>query len=157
MSGSSIRHNVIFKNTYIGLGIRLQGKCCQPYGSDMRIDIPQNTLFTHPDISIICDEVILSDADEATAILPTVLIEIRSPITRDDDRGSKFKLYRDIPSLKEYIFIDSEAIGIKVFCLNTAGHWEQEEYQALDETLYIHAIETSIPLSEIYAGTKIAV
>lgn len=157
MAGAGPRHNVIFKNTLGRLFIRLDGKRCQPYGSDMRINIPRNSLYTYPDISIICNEIIPSDENERMPILPSVLIEILSPSTRDYDRGSKFKLYRDIPSLKEYILIDSEAISIEVFRLNIAGHWELEEYSTLDETLFISAIDTSIPLSEIYAGTKIGV
>ncbi len=38
---------------------------------------------------------------------PSILIKVLSKSTQDYDRGSKFKLYRDIPSLKEYILISS--------------------------------------------------
>lgn len=157
MAGAGQRHNVIFKNTYLGLRIRLQGKPCQPYGSDLRIHIPENTLFTYPDISIICNDFIPSAEDEDSFILPTVLIEILSPSTKSYDRNGKFKLYQDIPSLKEYVLIDSQSISVEVFRLNNNGYWELEEYKTLEATLVIPSIAVAIPVEEIYRGTKIAV
>ena len=155
MAGASPRHNVIFSNLFIAIGTQLKGSPCKPYGSDLRIHIPENTLYTYPDISIICGEIILSEADADTAVLPVVLIEILSPGTKDYDRGGKFRLYRDIPSLKEYIVIDSESISIEVFRINGKGYWELEEYRFIENTLIIRTVELSLPLKEIYEGTKL--
>ena len=155
MAGAGNRHIVIAKNLSGELYIALKGQPCQPYGSDMRIHIPENTLFTYPDISIICGDFIPSPEDEDTVILPVALIEILSPSTKNYDRGGKFKLYRDIPSLKEYILIDSESVNIEVFRLNTGRHWELEEYKTLAETLTINAIDVSITLRDIYNGTHL--
>ena len=137
MVGASLPHNKIFANLFGILAMRLRGKPYQPYGSDLRIHIPENTLYTYPDISIICGDFISAEPDPDTAVLPTVLIEIVSPSTRNYDRGGKFKLYRDIPTLKEYILIDSEAISIESFRLNATNHWELEEYKNVSETLTI--------------------
>ena len=57
MSGASFVHNRISTNTIYELRGNLKGKSCFPYGSDLRIHIPKNTLFTYPDISIICNEI----------------------------------------------------------------------------------------------------
>ena len=37
MAGAGARHNIIFSNVFIGLGILLKGRPCRPYGSDLRI------------------------------------------------------------------------------------------------------------------------
>lgn len=155
MSGASNRHNIIFSNLFIGLGNRLKGKSCQPYGPDMRINIPENTLYTYPDISVFCGELQLSPDDEDTALHPTVLIEILSPSTRDYDRGGKFILYRDIPTLKEYIMVDSGTVNVEAFRLNSTRHWELEEYKDLSAILEIPSLNLSIPLTEIYERTKL--
>jgi Uma2 family endonuclease len=155
MAGASPRHNVIFKNLFIGLGIRLKGKSCQPYGSDFRVHIPENTLFTYPDISVICGEIISSEIDSNTFIHPTAIIEILSPSTRNYDLGGKFKLYRDIPTLKDYIVVDSESINIEAHRLNQNQHWELEEYKSLNEVLEINCVKIALPLGEIYDGTKL--
>jgi Uma2 family endonuclease len=155
MAGAGSRHNKIFSNLFIALGIRLKGSPCQPYGSDLRIHIPENSLFTYPDISIICGDLVVSHEDKDTVIQPKVLIEILSPSTKDYDRGGKFKLCRDIPTLKEYILIDTEAVNIEVFHINAMGHWELEEYKELSEFLKIPSVKVTIPLAEVYDGTKI--
>lgn len=155
LAGASPRHNKIFSNLFIALGIRLKGKPCQPYGSDLRIHIPENSLFTYPDISVCCGEFVISDIDKDTIIQPRLLFEILSPSTKDYDRGGKFRLYRDIPTLKEYVLLDSESIQVEAFQINNSGHWELEEYKDTSETLRLPALGIAVPLTEIYMGTKI--
>ena len=58
-----------------------------------------------------------------TAMNPSVIIEILSKSTRNYDKGEKFTLYRDIPTLKEYILIDSEAVRIEKFMRNEDESW----------------------------------
>ena len=153
MSGAGKRHNFIFSNLFGFLVNKLKGTSCRPFGSDMRLHIPENTLFTYPDISVYCGEMKVMDEDNA--IEPTVLIEILSLSTRDYDRGGKFKLYREIPSLREYIMVDTEALSVEVFRLNKSNHWELEEYKEIHQSLLIHALSISVPLADIYEGTKL--
>jgi len=155
MSGAKMPHNSISKNLLGTLFTKLKGKKCQPYGSDVRIHIESNTLFAYPDISIICDEVITRNNDDFNVLNPVVIIEILSQSTKNYDRGEKFKLYRDIPTLKEYILIDSESIHIETFRLNEKNHWELEEYNFVTEELYVKAINEKILIADIYEGVKI--
>ena len=64
-------------------------------------------------------------------------------------------LYRDIPTLKEYILVDTASIRVEIFRINSSGHWELEEYKLLQENLLLPSIQISIPLSEIYGRTKL--
>ena len=155
MSGAKVPHNTITSNLMIALGQKLKGKKCKPFGSDLRIHIPTNTLFTYPDISIVCGEVITLNNDEYNALNPTVIIEVLSPKTKNYDRGEKFKLYRDIDTLKEYILVDSQSLHIEVFRLNENNHWELEEYNETNSYLEIKAINESILIAEIYDGVKL--
>ena len=156
MSCAKLPHIIIFKNLFGEIGIRLKGKQCQPYGGDMRIHIEANTLFTYPDISIICGEPETLNGDNLNVLNPAVIIEILSSSTKNYDRGEKFKLYRDIPTLKEYILVDSESIHVEIFRLNEAGHWELQEYKLAEETLYIKTINENILVRDIYYGVKFA-
>lgn len=155
MSGASARHNIIATNIIIALGIALKGKSCRPYGSDMRIHIPENSLFTYPDISVICGEVITSKEDEDTATLPTVIIEILSPSTKNYDRGEKFMLYRTIPVLKDYILIDSESIHTEHFAINKEGLWQLKEYDKPEEKIIIEVLNVQLLLEDMYEGSKL--
>lgn len=150
MSSVLMKHNKIFSNLFGTLFVKLKGKSCKPYGSDTRVHIPSNSLFTYPDITIICGKEETLNDDNFNVLNPTVIIEILSKSTKSYDRGDKFKLYRDIPSLKEYILINSEKIGVEVFRVNENKHWELEEYKSFSDQLLIKATDTTIDLQEIY-------
>lgn len=154
MSGAGHTHNVLTINIIGELYIALKGKPCRPYGSDMRVHIPENTLFTYPDISVFCGD--FKHIGDDSAIGPTVIFEVLSPSTKNYDRGGKFKLYRDIPSLREFVLVDTESVSIEVFRLNATNHWELEEYKNLTDTLVIPAINITIPLHQIYSNTHLA-
>jgi len=135
MAGASTNHNEIFTNLFLEIGVRLKGRPCRPYGSNLRTRITANSLFTYPDISIYCNGLNQSDIDEESFIEPTAIIEIPSPSTRDYDRGHKFDLYKDIPTLKEYVLIDSEAILVEAFYLNEKQNWDVMEYKEINNSL----------------------
>ncbi|MFC3562742.1 Uma2 family endonuclease [Pedobacter jamesrossensis] len=154
MSGASTNHNLIFSNLFLQVGNNLKGKPCIPFGSDMRTQIIANGLFTYPDISIYCDEVKQSDVDKESFIEPTVIIKILSPSTKDYDRGHKFDLYKDIPTLKEYILIDSESISVEAFFIDKKNKWVLKNYQDITETMSFVSLKIDVALSEIYNRVK---
>ncbi len=155
MSGAGHRHNIISINVIVSLAKALKRKGCRPYGSDMRINIPENTLFTYPDISIFCGEVKTLEEDQNTATLPTVIMEILSPSTRNYDRGVKFMLYRAIPSLTDYILIESESIHIEHFSINKEGLWQLKEWNKPGEEIFLETLAVKLPLEEIYEDCKL--
>jgi Uma2 family endonuclease len=155
MSGAGKRHNKIFTNFFGELFSKLKGKACQPFGPDLRIYIPENSLFTYPDITIVCDDLISSVIDEDSIVQPTVIIEILSPSTKNYDRGEKFKLYRDIPTLKEYILVDSLSINIEAFRINAGGFWELEEYKSVSDEIKLNSIDIALAVADIYVGVNI--
>ncbi len=155
MSGAGPRHNIISINIIASLYNSLKGKSCQPYGSDMRIHIPQNTLFTYPDISIICGDIINPKEDENTATNPKIIFEILSPSTRNYDRGVKFMLYRAIATLKEYILIEGETIHIEHFAINNEGFWQLKEYSNVDDKIILESLEITLLLKDVYDRCKL--
>lgn len=68
---------------------------------------PLNTLFTYPDVVVTCEEEKYLDTEFDTLLNPTIIIEVLSKSTENYDRGTKFALYRSIPSLKHYVLLSS--------------------------------------------------
>ena len=155
MSGAKVTHNEIVVNTLAAVHHFLKGKTCKPYNGDQRVYVEKNSLFTYPDMSIFCDKIITRNNDELNAVNPAVIIEVLSPGTKDYNRGLKFKLYRDIDSLKEYILIDSENVNVEAFSINQNGLWELREYKNIDQTLLIQTIQMELPVQTIYDGKKL--
>ncbi len=152
MSGASIKHNKIFSHVFGELASKLKGKNCMPFGSDLRIHIPKNTLYTYPDISIVCGETECTDDFFDTVLNPSVIIELLSKSTRNYDKGEKFSLYRDIDRLQEYILIDTERIHVEKHIRNNDNSWQLTEFKSSEDSFLISTVNLSISLKDIYEG-----
>ena len=149
MSGASREHNLIVSNLNREVGEQLKDRPCEIYPSDMRVRIPSG-LYTYPDVVVVCGSPKFDDDHVDTLLNPLVLIEVLSESTADYDRGTKFKHYRQITSLREYVLVDQEATQIEHFALGGDGKWSLTEIAGLDQVLKLNSIECQIPLFEIY-------
>ncbi len=153
MAGASIEHNRIVSNTLIELGAKLKGKNCVAYASDLRIKSEQINLYTYPDISVICGEIQKSNDAFDTVINPTLLIEVLSESTKNYDRGMKFLMYRKIPSLQDYLLVDSTGeVIVEKYTRNENGTWQLSEYKNREELVELNSIGVVLRLEDIYSG-----
>jgi Uma2 family endonuclease len=150
MSGASLRHNDIFHNVYGELTTFLKGKGFKPYGSDLRIHVPENTLYTYADISIVCGKPETIDSFTDSITNPAIIIEILSKSTMSYDRGTKFHLYRSIKTLKEYILIDSNSISVEIFIKQADNSWKLTEFKQFPDSFTIVTINLRLNLNDIY-------
>ena len=155
MSGASWEHNIIAKNISTIILPFLKGSSCDMFGSDLRIHIPENTLYTYPDFSIICGKPEVTDKEKDTAVKPSVIIEILSKSTKDYDRGSKFMLYRSIKTLKEYITIDSLSFSVEIFTRQENNTWLLSEFKQLSDSFVISTISLTLQLKDVYEDVSI--
>ena len=117
--------------------------------------VPAYGLFTYPDAIIIYGTPQLMDEEFDTILNPSVIVEILSPATQRYDRGEKFMLYRSIPSLQEYIIIDSESISIEHYKRNTDNTWLLQEWKEGTDMLMIATIGLSLIVEELYSEVKV--
>ncbi len=92
------------------------------------------------------------DEHKDIVVNPTLIIEVLSDATEAFDRGEKFKSYRQINSLKEYILISSKKKCIEQFYRNEQGHWQigDEIKSGLLSLFSLPNVELSI--EDIYSG-----
>lgn len=150
MSGSSINHNRIVRNMLTLLDASLKGSRCEVFPSDLKVHIEANGLFTYPDLSIVCNDIETWKQRKDTITNPSVIIEVLSPSTSGYDRGQKFKLYRDIPSLKEYILISSTEMLVEQYSKQSEHIWSFRETKDSSASLQIETIGFSCPLDEVF-------
>jgi Uma2 family endonuclease len=155
MSGASNEHNDIAYNINRIVAPFLHGKGCKIYGSDFRIHIPENSLFTYPDFSIVCGKAETTTVYTDNLTNPAVLIEILSPSTRDYDRGSKFQMYRSIKTLQEYVLVDSTSVSVELYRRQSDHSWEFTEFTQLSDSFLIAAIGLTFPLKDLYYDVRI--
>lgn len=149
MAGASREHTMIVANLVRVIGELLKERACEVYPVDLRVRVPSG-LYTYPDVVVVCGTPEFEDKQRDTLRNPTVLIEVLSESTADYDRGTKFKHYRQIPSLREYVLVDQSAAQIEQFTLGDDGAWKLTETKGLEATLNLDSIGCRVPLSEIY-------
>ena len=154
MAGVGLNHNLIVSSLIGNLYSRLQGKNCDIFPSDMRLHIPVNGLYTYPDVMVVCGKLEFTDEKKDTLTNPTLLIEVLSPSTEDYDRGGKFMRYRSIPSLQEYLVIDSTGILAERFWRQPDGTWSLAEYRDRNAVLKLSSLNLELPLADVYARTE---
>lgn len=150
MSGGSIAHNQAVRNALTAIDNFLKGSQCQVFSSDLKVQIEANTLFTYPDLSIVCGNIEKWSNRNDTITNPSVIIEVLSPGAANYDHGQKFKLYRDIPSLKEYILISSTELLVERYLKQSAHFWNYNETKDMEEYFLVASIGFSCPIAEIY-------
>jgi Uma2 family endonuclease len=155
MSGASFVHNQIVSNTIVEIGNYLKDKNCRVYGSDLKIHVKTESAFVYPDLSIICDGAQFLEGRNDIVTNPSVIIEVLSESTEAYDRGKKFMLYRQIPSLKEYIIIASAWLSVERFSKNEHGVWELNEYNDLENAVLMQTIHFTLPLKNIYRDVEL--
>lgn len=148
MAGGTFNHATISGNIFSILKRCLYGRECQPLISDMRIHTPAG-LDTYPDVSVYCGMPKLQDK-QRTLLNPTAIFEVLSSSTRDYDRGDKFTLYRAIPTLNDYVLVDSQAILVEHYRRIDTGEWVLREYGLPTNSIYLAGIEVHLLLSDIY-------
>jgi Uma2 family endonuclease len=103
----------------------------------------------------VCGKLETLNDDNWNLLNPSVIFEVLSASTRAYDRGMKFKLYRDIPSLKEYVLVDSECINIESWFLADDGQWSLTVYNDPAGQMRLRSLDLTIPIQEIYARTQL--
>lgn len=154
MSGGTGDHSLIGTNVTRELGNALMGKECLVYGSDLKIRIDAADAGVYPDGMVICGSREYYKDRLDVVMNPTAVIEVLSDGTAAWDRGGKFRQYRLIPSLKEYLVVEQKEAQIDVFRKNDQGLWVLESYRGLGEDVEFQSLGVSIPSKGIYHGVE---
>lgn len=150
MSGGSANHNRICGNLYLALRERLEDKPCEAFITDMRLHVRKNSLYTYPDVMVVCGRIAYIKGRTDTITNPVVIIEVLSESTQAYDRGAKFELYRAIETLQDYVLVDQARVHVEYFHRLEDSRWLLAEFNELEAVLRLEAIAVEIPLSRVY-------
>jgi Uma2 family endonuclease len=149
MTGGTIPHNDIALNFYTVLRPHLRQRGCRVNVSDVKVQANQNNRYFYPDLVVTCDREDLKSRNFIQH--PKVIIEVLSPGTANYDRTKKLKYYRQIPSLQEYVLVDSEEISVEVYQRGEGKMWHYYEYEDGD-TIALLSIEFKCAIDLLYEG-----
>ncbi|MCY7333841.1 MAG: Uma2 family endonuclease [Pseudanabaena sp. CAN_BIN31] len=161
MSGGTANHSEITCNLIIYLGFLLRDTDFRMYNGDMRIWIPEFQCGTYADALVINGEPEFNDQRTDEILNPLLIVEVLSPSTQGYDRGEKFRKYRSIPSLAEYLLISQSEPYIEHYSKLKANSqpensdiWQFQIRDRLDQKLTLPSLNIEVPLQEIYHCVK---
>lgn len=154
MTGASREHNLITTHIVTSLNIQLQGKPCEVYSSDMRVQVDERGTYTYPDIVVVCgDPQFTEETHVDTLTNPTVLIEVLSPSTELIDRSAKLAQYQKLPSLQSYLLVSQEKPRIESYHRQTDG-WRYTDTSEHENILELPSINCELRLTDVYARVQ---
>ena len=149
---ASLAHNRLASSTILEIGRQLGEGPCEIFGSGMRVAVPDTGLYTYPDASVCCGGPKLLDGHMDTLLNPTLIVEVLSRSTEAYDQGKKFKHYRTIPTLREYVLIGSESIGVELRTLQSDGDWLLKFADHLEDVVELQSISAAGWCRRIFIG-----
>jgi Uma2 family endonuclease len=137
------------------LRAQLKGTPCRVYPSDMRVRIPRKPSYKYPDVTVVCGRPEFEDERHDILLNPMLIVEVLSPSNEAYDRGAKFREYRTLDSLQEYLLISQDKPLIERYVRQEQTlFWTFSEVAGLDERLELSSIACELMLAEVYENVE---
>ena len=153
MAGAQPWHIEVVDNITIALKTRFRGRPCKSYASEMRVRSVPGNLWTYPDVVALCGQPLFdTGTDPYTLLNPQVVFEVLSPSTETFDRGDKFRRYRQLELLTDYVLVCGYRRRVDHYRVQENGIWVCEEYTHPKSCFRLASLDCDLPLAEIYEG-----
>ena len=125
---------------------------CRVSSSEVIIALTGADSYYFPDLSISSkhDRNFLS-SDPAQLLNPIAIVEVVEQETFLIDRVEKFRAYFSIPSLNEYVLVDSQSVRVDTFYQEGGDHWSMRSYYRMDDEVEFRSMGVKLPINVIYA------
>ncbi len=149
MAGGTFNHTRVCGNVFASVKAHLRGKPCDVHSSEQKVKVEKSGNTFYPDAVIFCPPSRFEGKGDQILLTPTVIFEVLSPSTAAYDRADKFKDYRRIETLTDYVLIEPDRVFVDHFRLHRDG-WLLQTYTSLSDVLLFPDLQIELPLSEVY-------
>jgi Uma2 family endonuclease len=143
-------YSLIVGNLFSKIGDQLEGRPGEVYAIDLRLCVAPIAFFTYPSVMAVVREPRFLDEESDTLLNPTMIAEVLSPTSESYLRGDKFRRYRQLPSLREYVLVARDKVLVER-SIRQGDDWILTEFRNPDDTLRLTSIDCEISMREIYA------
>jgi Uma2 family endonuclease len=149
MTGGTLAHNDITLNFYRNLYPQVRSRGCRINVADVKVQVSTDSPYYYPDVVVSCDPQDLNARKFIQS--PTIIAEVISPSTSARDRGEKFTNYLTIPSLQDYLLINSDTISVERYTRGEGRMWLYYPYIAGD-MITLSSLEFEFAIELLYEG-----
>ena len=156
VEAATANHSSISINLAGLLWSALKGSQCRAFGAPFRLRVSDDK-YVYPDFMLVCGKPLVMDSQNDTLINPQVVIEVLSPSTEDYNYGRKFKFYRSIPSVREYILVSQSEPGIDVYRRVGPHQWTLDTVKGLAAPVSVESTAITMSLSDVYEQAEFSI
>lgn len=155
MAGGSNEHAQIVENAFFQL--RSNQGSCRVRSSELAVSVANLNRYFFPDVSAVCNENENLEQHNGIACLtnPALIVEVLSESTTDYDRSDKFHSYRQLPSFREYVLINSQKLSVETFYQETEDLWHIRSYFKRGQRVEFRTLGVSILIDDLYDGVEL--
>jgi Uma2 family endonuclease len=147
-AGGSVAHGMLCSRLHMAVGAATKPPG-HVFTSDVAVRLAERGTYVFPDVSRTCERL---DANAMYVTAPDLVVEVISPESKARDRGEKLDAYQSIPSVMEYLLVDSRRVWVCVFRRMAGGFWTETTY-GIGETVELRTAGVAIDVADLYAGT----
>ncbi|HQU83222.1 MAG TPA: Uma2 family endonuclease [Pyrinomonadaceae bacterium] len=152
MGGGSPEHSLLGNKVGTLLGNKLYPKGCLVFNSEVLIKVPAMLPYRYGDVSALCGKAVYENlGNQRLLVNPMLIVEVLSSSTEKFDRDIKFKAYKSIESLREYLLVSQERKFVTLYTKYNERFWFQSEYVE-GESLKLESLDCELNVDEIYQG-----
>lgn len=149
MSGASRKHNRVTVNLTREISAQLKNSRCEDFAGDMRVKVSASGNYRYPDLVVVCGEPKFEDRELDTLLNPTLIVEVLSKSTQEEDRTNKFNDYKSIPTFSEYLLVAQNRVFVEQYVLD-GENWSYKTYTEADEIVYMPTIGCAVAMVDVY-------
>lgn len=155
MAGGSEEHSALAAEVLRVLGNAIGERPCRVHTSDLRIYVEAVGLATFPDGSVICGPLVQhGPSPSATALNPSVLLEVTRDSSEEYDTTTKLEHYRTIPTLREYVIVSHRERRVTLHRRAEDGPWITRVAIAGGRVV-VESLGCELVVDEIYRASSI--
>ncbi|HAA13331.1 MAG TPA: Uma2 family endonuclease [Cytophagales bacterium] len=155
-AGGTVSHGRLCSriNGELVFALREKQASCEVLNSETSLHVAHAERFVYPDSMVICGDLELAEGDANHAVTnPIVIVEVLSSSTAHYDRGEKFMMYRQIPSLREYVLIEQDNALVEMYYrVPDQDLWRITEAEGLDQSIRLESLDIAIEMERLYRG-----
>ena len=151
----SEEHSALAAAIVRALGNAVGDRPCRVHTSDLRLYVEAAGLATYPDASVICGPLQQHEpSPNATALNPTVLVEVTSDSSEEYDNGPKFEYYRTIPTLRDYVIVSHRERKITLHTRGACEAWTTQAAMS-GQRIVISSLTADLIVDEVYRNSSV--
>jgi len=149
LDGTTIRHNEVIDNIKEVVRAIFRPKGCKVVSEAVRLEALKNEYYPYPDIILSCHGF---DRESDTMIrYPSLIVEVLSKSTEDNDRGFKWQHYKNVSTLQHYLLVSQYECLVELYSRTEKPEvWLYQSYNRMTEVIHFQHLDFKLSVAKIY-------